>query len=125
MAGFWGRRKREDAEIEAQDAELSRKAGAALVSADERIRVTDDELSYAEIELGRDATAPLREALAAVRQHLGEAFQLHQLNHDEIPDTAEELFATPLDHPGQAQRLLDAEGGCLILPDAHKVLIET
>ncbi|MDT3317866.1 hypothetical protein Q9S71_13645 [Microbacterium sp. KSW4-11] len=91
MAGFWGRRKREDAEIEAQDAELSRKAGAALVSADERIRVTDDELSYAEIELGRDATAPLREALAAVRQHLGEAFQLHQLNHDEIPDTPEEL----------------------------------
>lgn len=91
MAGFWGRRKREDAEIEAQDAELSRKAGAALVAADERIRVTDDELAYAEIELGRDATKDLRDALAAVRQHLGEAFQLHQLNHDEIPDTPEEL----------------------------------
>jgi hypothetical protein len=91
MAGFWGRRKREDAEIEAQDAELSRKAGAAIVSADERIRVTDDELAYAEIELGRDATKDLREAVTAVRQHLGEAFQLHQLNHDEIPDTPEEL----------------------------------
>ncbi|MFS0867900.1 hypothetical protein AB3M83_11290 [Microbacterium sp. 179-B 1A2 NHS] len=91
MAGFWGRRKREDAEIEAQDAELTRKAGAALVAADERMRVTDDELAYAEIELGRDATKDLRDALAAVRQHLGEAFHLHQLNHDEIPDTAEEL----------------------------------
>ena len=32
MAGFWGKRKRESAEVEAQDAELSRKAGAALVS---------------------------------------------------------------------------------------------
>ena len=91
MAGFWGRRKREDAEIEAQDAELSRKAGAALVAADERIRVTDDELAYAEIELGRDATKDLRDALAAVRQHLGEAFHLNQLNFDEIPDTPEEL----------------------------------
>jgi nickel-dependent lactate racemase len=39
-------------------------------------------------------------------------------------DVAEELFATPLDHPGQVQRLLDAEGSCLILPDAHKSLIE-
>ncbi|GAB2697112.1 hypothetical protein LG315_09485 [Microbacterium marinum] len=91
MAGFWGRRKREDAEIEAQDAELSRKAGAALVAADERIRVTDDELAYAEIELGRDATKDLRDALSAVRQHLGEAFHLNQLNFDEIPDTPEEL----------------------------------
>ncbi|MDJ1112964.1 hypothetical protein [Microbacterium dauci] len=91
MAGFWGRRKREDAEIEAQDAELSRKAGAALVAADERIRVTDDELAYAEIELGRDATKELRNALDAVRQHMGEAFHLNQLNFDEIPDTPEEL----------------------------------
>jgi hypothetical protein len=91
MAGFWGRRKREDAEIEAQDAELSRKAGAALVAADERIRVTDDELAYAEIELGRDATKELRDALDAVRQHMGEAFHLNQLNFDEIPDTPEEL----------------------------------
>ncbi|WP_288872916.1 hypothetical protein, partial [uncultured Microbacterium sp.] len=33
----------------------------------------------------------LRRALAAVRTHLREAFQLHQLNHDEIPDTPEEL----------------------------------
>ncbi|WP_394289335.1 hypothetical protein [Microbacterium sp.] len=91
MAGFWGKRKRESAEVEAQDAELSRKAGAALVSADERIRVTDDELAYAEIELGRDATKELREALTAVRQHMGEAFHLNQLNFDEIPDTPEEL----------------------------------
>ncbi|PRB19269.1 hypothetical protein [Microbacterium sp. MYb62] len=91
MAGFWGRRKREQEELAAQDADLARRAEQALVGADERIRTTADELSFAEAELGESLTADLRKALAAVRTHLREAFQLHQLNHDEIPDTDEEL----------------------------------
>ncbi len=91
MAGFWGKRKRDQAELQAQDADLAKRAGTALVGADERIRVTTDELVFAEAELGPDATAELRTALTAVRQHLGEAFRLNQLNFDEIPDTAEEL----------------------------------
>lgn len=91
MAGFWGKRKRDDQELDAQDAVLATRARSALVSADERIRVTTDELGFAEAELGRDATRGLSEALAAVRVHMGEAFRLHQLNHDHIPDTAEEL----------------------------------
>jgi nickel-dependent lactate racemase len=37
-------------------------------------------------------------------------------------EVAEELFAIPLDHSGQVQRLLDAAGSCLFLPDAHKTL---
>jgi nickel-dependent lactate racemase len=37
-------------------------------------------------------------------------------------ETAEELFTTPLEHAGQVQRLLDAEGTCLVLEDAHKVM---
>ena len=91
MAGFWGNRKREREELAAQDADLARRAQTALVEADERVRLTTDELVFAEAELGPDSTKDLREALASVRQHLGEAFQLHQLNHDEIPDTPEEL----------------------------------
>ncbi|MFH8250782.1 hypothetical protein ACH3VR_10490 [Microbacterium sp. B2969] len=91
MAGFWGKRKRDREELEAQDADLARRAQAALVQADERIRVTGDELVFADAELGADATKDLRDALESVKQHLGEAFHLHQLNHDEIPDTAEEL----------------------------------
>jgi hypothetical protein len=91
MAGFWGKRKRDDAERQAQDEDLARRARTALVAADERIRVTTDELSFAEAELGPSSTNELREALASVRTHLGEAFHLHQLNHDEIPDTPEEL----------------------------------
>lgn len=91
MAGFWGKRKRDDQELDAQDAVLATRARSALVSADERIRVTTDELGFAEAELGHDATRGLSEALAAVRVHMGEAFRLHQLNHDHIPDTPEEL----------------------------------
>ena len=92
MAGLWGKRKREEqAALDAQDAELARRAKTALVAVDERIRTTTDELDFAEAELGEGATKDLREALTAVRTHLGEAFHLNQLNHDEIPDTAEEL----------------------------------
>ncbi len=91
MAGFWGNRKREREEQAAQDADLARRAQTVLVAADERIRLTTDELVFADAELGPESTKELREALASVRQHLGEAFHLHQLNHDEIPDTPEEL----------------------------------
>ncbi|MFE5670926.1 hypothetical protein ACFQ58_04860 [Agromyces sp. NPDC056523] len=92
MAGFWGKRKREEQEqLAAQDADLAKRAGAALVAADERIRVTTDELGFAEAELGADATRPLSTALTTVREHLGGAFRLNQLNYDHIPDTAEEL----------------------------------
>ncbi|TDN88427.1 hypothetical protein [Microbacterium sp. BK668] len=91
MSGFWGRRKRDREELEAQDADLARRARTAIVEADERIRLTTDELVFAEAELGPDATKDLRDALDAVRRHLGEAFHLNQLNHDEIPDTPEEL----------------------------------
>ncbi|WEK62738.1 MAG: hypothetical protein P0Y60_08445 [Candidatus Microbacterium colombiense] len=91
MAGIWGRRKREQEALAAQDADLARRAEQALVSADERIRTTSDELAFAEAELGESLTTDLRQALSAVRTHLREAFQMHQLNHDEIPDTPEEL----------------------------------
>ncbi|WP_136709585.1 hypothetical protein [Agromyces sp. H66] len=94
MAGFWGKRKRDEQELQGQqahDADLAKRAGTALVAADERIRLTVDELVFAEAELGYEATAELRVALDSVRRHLGEAFRLNQLNHDEIPDSAEEL----------------------------------
>ncbi|WP_295012249.1 hypothetical protein [uncultured Microbacterium sp.] len=91
MAGFWGRRKREQEELQAQDDDLARRAEQAIVAADERIRTAGDELAFAAAELGDEMTADFHTALDAVRSHMGEAFQLHQLNHDEIPDTAEEL----------------------------------
>ncbi|WP_448231155.1 hypothetical protein [Microbacterium lacticum] len=114
MAGLWGKRKREqEAAVAAADADLARRAEQALVGADERIRVTTDELAFAEAELGSDATAPLREALTAVRTHLQEAFQLHQLNHDEIPDTAEEFRTRIAQLCEWAESLLDERTSAL------------
>ena len=89
MAGFWGKRKRE--EQDAADADLARRAELAIVAADERVRLTSDELDFARAELGDKATEDLASALQSVKVHLAEAFQLHQLNHDEIPDTKDEL----------------------------------
>lgn len=37
-------------------------------------------------------------------------------------DRVEEFFATPLHDAGEVQRLLDAGGSCLFLPDAHRML---
>jgi nickel-dependent lactate racemase len=37
-------------------------------------------------------------------------------------DTVEELFATPLDEPGQVQRLIAADRAHLVIADAHKAL---
>lgn len=92
MAGLWGRRRREEREQqESADADLARRARTALVTADERIRATGDELVFAVAELGEGPTEDLRTGLAAVKEHMAEAFHLHQLNHDEIPDTPEEL----------------------------------
>lgn len=91
MAGFWGKRKREQEAQSAQDADLARQAQQALVAADERIRTTTDELAFAQAELGDSLTADLKAALGSVKTHMQEAFHLHQLNHDEIPDTDEEL----------------------------------
>ena len=92
MAGFWGKRRRAEQEEQlAADTELSRRAEAAMIAVDERIRTAADEVGFAQAELGTEATADLRDALSAVRTHMQEAFSLHQLNHDEIPDTAEEL----------------------------------
>jgi nickel-dependent lactate racemase len=37
-------------------------------------------------------------------------------------DTTEELFATPLENARQVQRLIQTNGTCVFLPDAHKTL---
>ncbi|WP_130353770.1 hypothetical protein [Agromyces ramosus] len=64
-----------------------------MVAADERIRVTTDELGFAEALLGADATTQLGEALVAVRRQLSEAFRLNRLNHDVVPGTADDVRA--------------------------------
>ncbi|WP_221585383.1 hypothetical protein [Microbacterium sp. G2-8] len=89
---FWGKRKRdEQSERDAADENLAVHAQKSLVATDERIRTTRDELEFASAELGDAATKDLRDGLEAVAAHMREAFELHQLNHDHLPDTPEEL----------------------------------
>jgi nickel-dependent lactate racemase len=57
----------------------------------------------------------LRWAAAAVQAHLNLLCALPD-------DRVEELFATPLHEAREVQRLIDAGGTCLFLPDAHKML---
>lgn len=119
MAGFWGNRKKEREAEAAVDAQVERQASAALVATDERIRTTGDELVYAEAELGAEVTQPLKDALTAVREHLSEAFHLHQLNHDDIPDTSEEIrtrSARILQLCEWAEELLDDRTEALAAP---------
>jgi hypothetical protein len=85
------------------------------------------------VELVRQAEDP-EQALALLRRQtpsdMAAAFQWARTAQQASiyllsglpPETAEELFTTPLNHPGQVQRLLDGAGSYLFLADAHKAL---
>jgi nickel-dependent lactate racemase len=61
--------------------------------------------------------------LAPVLQWAAAAAQAHvNLLSGLADETVEELFATPLHQVREVQRLLDAGGSCLFLPDAHKMI---
>jgi len=60
-----------------------------------------------------DASAAVQWAWAAGRARLYLASEIR-------PTTVEEMFATPLSGPRDVQRLLEAPGRILIIPDAHK-----
>ncbi|MGF0116782.1 hypothetical protein ACQFYA_10700 [Promicromonospora sp. Marseille-Q5078] len=88
----WAVRRRRAAGTRARDreAELERmgvEAGSALVRADERARLAEDELAFAVAELGERETRDLAPTLRRARERLGEAFHLNQLLHDHVPDT--------------------------------------
>jgi hypothetical protein len=87
---FWNRsRERRERDLAELD-RLEKTAGAALVRTDERIRLADDELGFAVAELGEAETAELAGALQRARERLGEAFYVHQLLHDHVPETDEQ-----------------------------------
>ena len=91
MAGFRVRRRRGAQEFEVHDAEVAKRAGSALVAADELIRLATDELGFIEAELGSNATDGLTQALLAARGLLGEAFRLNRANHEPSRGTVQEV----------------------------------
>ncbi|AEG44275.1 hypothetical protein [Isoptericola variabilis] len=88
----WGRSRRRTRDREAAAAleRLEQEAGTALVRTDERVRLAGDELDFAVAELGEAEAAGLSAAVREARERLREAFHLHQLLHDHVPDTDEQ-----------------------------------
>lgn len=84
------RRLEHERQVAEELAELEQRAGSALVRADERIRLADDELGFAVAEFGDAAAAEFRAALLRARQRLSEAFQLNQRLNDHMPDADEQ-----------------------------------
>ena len=62
------------------------------------------------------AAAAIQWAWAAERAKLYLASEIR-------PSVVEEMFAIPLSGPKDVQRLIDAPGKCLIVPDGHKTLV--
>lgn len=71
-------------------ADLRKKAGTALVTADDSLRNAEHELQFAEIEFGHDEVKPFRVAHAEAKASLSQAFSIRQRLDDEHPETLEQ-----------------------------------
>lgn len=88
MVAFRVGRRRPAHRLEVQDAELARRAGQALVAADDRIRAAAGELGFAEAELGDSAARQRSHALVAAHTCLSPtaevatraAIEMHRLS---------------------------------------------
>lgn len=73
--------------------ELHKRAGEALIAADNAVQAADQELAFAQLQFGDDAVAPYQEALTQAKDHLQRSFALQQKLEDTIPDTEAEQRA--------------------------------
>src|SRR5665648_656950 len=66
--------------------ELNRRAGPALVAADDAVTTAGQELGFAEAQFGVEASRVFGEVLAAAKQKVGQAFTLRQQLDDSQPE---------------------------------------
>ncbi|QJU55495.1 hypothetical protein SCB71_00130 [Herbiconiux sp. KACC 21604] len=71
-------------------ADLSRRAGIALVRMDDAVRAAEQELEFARAEFGDAATTAFADAVATAKRRASEAFALQQRLDDSVPDTEQE-----------------------------------
>lgn len=76
--------------IEAELAELKKRADIALVHLDETVRQSDQELQFALAQFGQEPVAEFQQALERAKQGTQEAFSLQQQLDDAYPDTEQE-----------------------------------
>ncbi|MFC7402009.1 TPM domain-containing protein [Citricoccus sp. GCM10030269] len=67
--------------------ELRTKAGSMLVGADDAIRSSEQEVSFALASYGEEAVKTFREDIEVAKDHMRESFKLQNQLDDHIPDT--------------------------------------
>lgn len=93
-------------------AELSRRAGQALVALDDAVTTSEQELAFAQAQFGVEATRQFTEVLARAKEQLGAAFAIRQRLDDAEPETepqARAMMAQVLQLCSEADAALDAQ----------------
>ncbi|GAA3795179.1 TPM domain-containing protein [Cellulomonas soli] len=76
--------------------ELDRRSASALVSLDDALRTSEQELGFAHAQFGDQAVAEFDATLARAKTQVTEAFRLRQTLDDDIPDTEQQVRGTAL-----------------------------
>ena len=87
--------------------ELDGEANRLLLSTDDAVRDSEQELGFAQAQFGEDAAAPFEAAIAAAKDDLRAAFQVRQQLDDEVPE----------DRPTRRRLLTDLIGRCRAAQD--------
>ena len=112
------RRKRKRAAVDAGGVplpsidDLRRRAGSALVQADDALKTSGEELGFAVASYGDEATTDFRTALESAKGKVAEAFTLQQRLDDAEPDTDEERrawYGAIIQLTDEADALLDEQ----------------
>jgi len=92
--------------------QLEAKAGHLLVTADDSIRTSEQELGFASAQFGDEATAPFTAAMEDAKGELAAAFKLRQLLDDDIPEddaTKGTMLTELIQHCENANKILDEQ----------------
>lgn len=68
--------------------DIATQAGSALLQADDGVRAAANELEFARLEFGREATDEFDKALESAKQKVAQAWEIRKLLEDEIPEPA-------------------------------------
>jgi uncharacterized membrane protein YgcG len=92
--------------------QLEAKAGHLLVTTDDAIRTSEQELGFASAQFGDDAAAPFATAMDDAKSELAAAFKLRQLLDDDIPEddaTKRTMLTELIQRCENANKILDEQ----------------
>ncbi len=89
------RRNRKKRELEASGVDetgkaidIATQAGSALLQADDGVRAASNELEFARLEFGKEATDDFEKALDSAKAKVARAWELRKLLEDDVPEPA-------------------------------------